>query len=244
MKLVSYLSILCWLVILSSCNSEGNKRKDIAQETEIIPNHELIVSDNMIVIENYESDLEWDMVSRSKIRIEGKDLYHAIKLLACDSPSRVIIKGEHTNPMMKIEYKPIDIWESGLKKNCQVVLDSLKKYYPFNIHDDIVEMKVIEVQSIDSTLLIPRNDKALGTSVQESGKIFTYKNYTLDSFFKEMEKELDIIFEVNLESKAKYDIKINLVNVEKALSQLKSEYGIALKETKKPVNVKIVEFTE
>ena len=242
MKTKAFWIIALAILTLSACNNDTDKKGDSKEQEEIIPNHELIVSENMTIIENSESKMEWDMISRSKIRIEGITLDKVLKLLANDNPARVIIEGKDNFPVMNIEYEPVDIWESSEEGNKQAVIDSLKKFYDFDIRTEKRKMPVVEVLEFDSSLLIPRDDKNLGTSSSISGKIANYKNYTLKKLFETLEREFDLIIEMGFKDNGKYDFELNIVNMDKVKEKLSEEYGFKFNETEKTVEVVVINF--
>lgn len=229
-------------MFMFACNKDKNDNENKAVEEEIIPNHELVTTDNMTIIENTDSDMEWDMISRSKIKLQGFELDKALKLLIGDSPARVIIEGEHANPLMEIEYEPIDVWESSKDGNKQVVLDSLQKFYDFEIVTENRKQTVYNIVSIDNELLIPRDDKSLGTSSSLSGKIANYKNYTIEKLAETLEREFDVVFTFELEDKGKYDVELNIVSLEKVLETLKTDYGVIIEKAEQEIEVFVVKF--
>lgn len=229
-------------MFMFACNKDKNDNENKAVEEEIIPNHELVATDNMTIIENTDSDMEWDMISRSKIKLQGFELDKALKLLIGDSPARVIIEGEHANPLMEIEYEPIDVWESSEGGNKQVVLDSLQNFYDFEIVTEKRKQTVYNIVSIDNELLIPRDDQSLGTSSSLSGKIANYKNYTIEKLAETLEGEFDVVFELELEDKGKYDVELNIISLEKVLETLKTDYGVIIEKTQQEIEVSVVKF--
>ncbi len=229
-------------MFMFACNKDKKDNENKAVEEEIIPNHELVATDNMTIIENADSDMEWDMISRSKIKLKGFELDKALKLLIGDSPARVIIEGEHANPVMEIEYEPIDVWESSQDGNKQIVLDSLQKFYDFEIVTENREQTVYNIVSTDNESLIPRDDQNLGTSSSLSGKIANYKNYTIEKLAKTLEREFDVVFELGLEDKGKYDVELNIVSLEKVLETLKTDYGLMIEKTQQEIEVFVVKF--
>lgn len=229
-------------MFMFACNKDKNNKENKAVEEEIIPNHELVATDNMTIIENTDSDMEWDMISRSKIKLQGFELDKALKLLIGDSPARVIIEGEHANPLMEIEYEPIDVWESSEDGNKQVVLDSLQKFYDFEIVTENRKQTVYNIVSIDNELLIPRDDQSLGTSSSLSGKIANYKNYTIEKLAETLEREFDVVFTSELEDKGKYDVELNIVSLEKVLETLKTDYGVIIEKAEQEIEVFVVKF--
>jgi len=230
-------------IFFFSCNSDkpADSNNEKAKK-EIIPNNELVATESMTIIENSETDMEWNMISRSKIKIEGYTLDNALKLLIGNSPARVVIEGEHHNPIMEINYEPIDIWESNEEENKQLVLDSLQKYFDFEISNETRIMEVIRIISFDETLLTPREDASLGTSSSRTGKLVEYKNYTLEGLFEVLEEELDVIFQMEIENNNKYNFKVNVVNVDKVMSDLSESYGFQFITETQDTEISLVKF--
>jgi hypothetical protein len=229
-------------IFFFACNGDKSADGNNKAEKEIVPNHELVTTEGMTIIENSETDMEWDMISRSKIKIEGYTLDQALKLLIGNSPARVVIEGEHHNPIMEISYEPIDVWESSEEGNKQIVIDSLQKYFDFEISNETRIMEVIRIVDFDETLLIPRDDASLGTSSKKTGKLVEYKNYTLEGLFEVLEQELNVLFSVEIEDDNKYDFKVNIVNIDKVLQDLSDTYGFKFITETQDTEIYLVKF--
>ncbi|MEA1872822.1 MAG: hypothetical protein U9N51_00110 [Bacteroidota bacterium] len=237
--LIAALSTIFFFACNNDKPADSNNNK---AEKEIILNNELVATETMTIIENSETNMEWDMISGSKIKIEGYTLDQTLKLLIGNSPARAIIEGEHHNPIMEINYEPIDIWESNEEENTQLVVDSLQKYFDFKLSKETRNMKVTRIISFDETLLIPRDDHSLGTSSKRTGKLVEYKNYTLQKLFKVLEEELNVIFFVEIEDNNKYDLKINVVNIDKVMQDLSDNYGFEFIIENQETEINLVSF--
>jgi hypothetical protein len=237
--LIAALSTIFFFACNADKPAESNNTKE---EKEIIPNNELVATESMTIIENAETNMEWDMISRSKIKIEGFSLDHALKLLIGNSPARVVIEGEHHNPIMEISYEPVDIWESSEEANKQIVVDSLQKHFDFTLSTETRMMEVTRIISFDEALLIPRDDHSLGTSSKRTGKLVEYKNYTLQGLFEVLEEELNVIFSVEIKDDNKYDFKINVVNIDKVMQDLSDNYGFDFIIESQETEINLVNF--
>jgi hypothetical protein len=232
--------ILLSVFVLSCDNETETKTNEVKKK--IIPNNELINTENLCITENFNGDMKWDMISRSKIRIEAISLDKTLKLLVPESSSRVVIRGEHLNPVMKIIYSPNDLWESSTESNCELVVDSLMTYYDFEILEGKETMPVYILESFDSTYLNARSDNAIGHSSSITLSKAKYKNYTINNLFRELENEFNIVFESKKESYDKYDLEFNIVNKDSVLTDLQDNYGFVFTVKEKPIDVAIIQF--
>lgn len=241
-KLMKAALLIAIIGISVSCNNQQEKEAE-EKEKEIIPNHELMNTENMTIIENYEKDTEWDMISRSSLQVKGYKLADALRLIACESPAKVIVKDaeNHPNPRMMIEYKPGDVWEATDGQNRQIVLDSLQKYYDFTITRETREMDTWVLSEYDKELLKARTDNALGKSGKTVNDIRTYKNYTFSDLAEQLERDLNVLFTSSIDDNNRYDFeKINIGSTERALEDLNDKYGMLFAKKKEAVEMTII----
>jgi CRISPR/Cas system CMR subunit Cmr6 (Cas7 group RAMP superfamily) len=118
------LLLMVSVIVLFSCTS--NPKQNDTKDNEIIANHELVKTDNLEIIENNESDAQWDNISRQSITIDGYPLSKCMKLLVGESNAKVIVEGLSHDPVMYITYRPDDVWNGSVEENRQAVIDALK----------------------------------------------------------------------------------------------------------------------
>lgn len=240
-KIALNMALIMLSVFALSCDNEA-KTETKEVKAEIIPNNELINTENLCITENFSGDMKWDMISRSKIRIESISLDKTLKLLVPETSSRIVIRGKHLNPIMKIIYSPKDLWESSTESNCELVLDSLKTYYNFEILNGKETMPVYVLESFDSIYLNARSDNAIGYSSSTTMNKTKYKNYTIKNLFRELENKFNVVFESKNESYDKYDLEFNVVNKDSVLTDLRDNYGFVFTIEEKPIDVAIIQF--
>ncbi|MGC9332204.1 MAG: hypothetical protein ACP5DZ_10080 [Bacteroidales bacterium] len=236
------IMLMASVVVLFSCNSNP-KQNDTNKDNEIIPNHELVQTDNLEITENKESDAQWDNISRQSITIEGYTLEKCMKLLVGASSPKVIVEGLENNPVMRIEYQPEDIWKSSVEENRQAVIEALKECYDFSIVDGTRELEIYTLTAYDSTKLKQSGDNVAGTSVKSVNETKTFSNYSFDRMMKAMEKEFDVIFRSDVENELRYNFEsIFMGKQDRALDDVKEKYGMKFQKSTDMIDVKIVTF--
>ncbi len=246
-KTLSFFLIISIIIAFFACQNSGDKTKGDKNEnkakTEVIENHELVKTESMTIVENADEDVEWDMISRSSVKVKGYKLEDALKLIAHESPAYVNVKGIKTNPRMLITYTPADMWEASEEESRQIVLDSLQKFYDFKIYQEDCEMKVYRLNGYNADKLNPRNDDALGRSGKTVNNIRTFNNYSFDELMNELERDLGSIFINDIENTDKFDFsEINISSENKAMADFSEKYGMSFTESTEPVKMTIVEF--
>jgi hypothetical protein len=242
-KTLSLALILGISMVFTGCQDKQEKTSKNTSEKEVIENHELVKTENMTIVENADEDVEWDMISRSSVKVKGYKLEDALKLIAHESPAYVKVKGIKTNPRMLITYTPADMWEASEEESRQIVLDSLQKFYDFKIYQEDCEMKVYRFNGYNADKLSPREGEALGRSGKTVNNIRTYNNYSFDELMNELERDLGSIFINDIENTNKFDFsEINISSADKAIADFADKYGMNFTESTEPVNMTIVEF--
>ncbi len=229
------------VIVLFSCQS--NPKQNDTKDNEIIPNHELVKTDNLEIIENSESDVQWENISRQSVTIEGYPLSKCIKLLVGETGAKVFVEGLDHDPVMYIAYRPDDIWEASVDENRRNLIEKLKEFYNFAIEDAARELEIYTLTGYDSTKLSNAGEDVAGTSIKSVNKTKTFSNYSFDRFMEALEKEFDVVFISGVDDNSKYNFEtISMANVEQALNDLKQQYNMEFKKSNEMADVKIVSF--
>jgi hypothetical protein len=229
------------VIVLFSCQS--NPKQNDTKDNEIIPNHELVKTDNLEIIENSESDVQWENISRQSVTLEGYPLSKCIKLLVGKTGAKVFVEGLDHDPVMYIAYRPDDIWETSVEENRRNLIEQLKEFYNFAFEDAARELEIYTLTGYDSTKLSNAGEDVAGTSVKSVNKTKTFSNYSFDRFMEALEKEFDVVFISGVDDNSKYNFEtISMANVEQALNDLKQQYNMEFKKSNEMADVKIVSF--